>query len=95
MNASLLIEPSFLPRSSDVIKIPDLPAGKATKQQGPDQILCSFSLRLGVLQYVESGVEIEAVFRGQIPCSASFSVLTADNRPHDCRRRFAPQLVLL
>ena len=68
MNSNSLIEPLCLPQFSDVTRIPDFAFSEKYRdgRQHLDQILCSYFIRHDILKYVESGVEIKAIFRGLI-----------------------------
>jgi hypothetical protein len=63
MNSNSLIEPLCLPQFSDATRIPDLPSLKSIETAGRTSIkYCSYFIRHDILQYVESGVEIKAIF---------------------------------
>jgi hypothetical protein len=68
MNSNSLIEPLCLPQFSDATRIPDFAFSVkvSRRRQHLDQILCSYFIRYDILKYVESGVEIKAIFRGPI-----------------------------
>jgi hypothetical protein len=68
MNWNSLIDPLCLPQFSDATRIPDFALSEKYRdgRQHLDQILCSCFIRHDILKYVESGVEIKAIFRDPI-----------------------------